>query len=63
MPLANEFSDTFSHMDTGTFDMIVDAGRKWSFSCLSLGLVSGHGISTDSYNLVHKSSAKICIPQ
>jgi len=53
--LVNELSIIFNKMGINTFDVLEAAGTKWNFLKFYPGLVGGHCIGVDPYDLVHKA--------
>ena len=53
----NELALIFDRMDLDTADVLAAAATKWNFLNYKPGLVGGHCIGVDPYNLAHKSEA------
>ena len=56
--LVNEFSLIFEKIGIETQNVLEAAATKWNFLKFSPGLVGGHCIGVDPYNLLHKAKAK-----
>lgn len=59
----NELSKIFNAMGIDTHDVIEAAASKWNFIKLNPGLVGGHCISVDPYNLIQKAQVYGVLPR
>jgi UDP-N-acetyl-D-galactosamine dehydrogenase len=61
--LINELALIFQRAGIDTQDVLAAAGTKWNFLRFSPGLVGGHCIGVDPYDLTHKAEALGYHPQ
>ena len=61
--LMNELSSIFHELDVDTNDVLASAATKWNFLQFSPGLVGGHCIGIDPYDLTHRAEQAGYHPQ